>query len=248
MAEPIDYGHHYRIWHEDTDEHYERTSKVLLDELTPFLPATRDGSVLDIGCGMGFAMIAMQRAGFADVRGVDVDESQVAACRKRGLRVDRVNDVESHLSDHAAIFDFVILRDVLEHIPSDRQIPLLRAIYAAMRPGARLFIQVPNASSILAMRWKYLDFTHHTSFTEISIRFALQNAGFRRIEVPAIENPGARPSFRPSAVFDRNYRWLYKRWIVRWLWRKVLEAELNGYDTSLIPLSLNLQAIADKDE
>ena len=49
-----------------------------------------------------------------------------------------------------------------------RQIETLRRIHTALAPGGRLIVQVPNASSIIAPRWQYQDFTHHCSFTELS--------------------------------------------------------------------------------
>jgi hypothetical protein len=48
----------------------------------------------------------------------------------------------------------------------------------ALEPGGCLICQVPNASSGIASRWRYGDWTHHCSFSETSLDFVLYNAGF----------------------------------------------------------------------
>jgi cyclopropane fatty-acyl-phospholipid synthase-like methyltransferase len=247
VPDALDYSHYYREWHDESDAHFERMSASSLELLAPYLPVARGQSVLEIGCGMGFAIGAMGLAGFKSIRGVDIDTSQVAACKRRGLDVEQISDLESFLSTQEGQFDLIVMLDVLEHIAVSSQINVLRAIHAALRPGGRLIMQVPNATSLLAMRWMYQDFTHASTFTERSIRFALNNANFSKVDVPALENRTPRPSFRPWALLARKNRWYLKRWVVRSAWRMVLEAELPGDDLSAIPLSLNLMAIADKD-
>lgn len=247
MADALDYSHYYREWHDESDDHFQRMAAISLELLAPYLPSAHDQSVLEIGCGMGFAIGALGLAGFRSVKGVDIDTSQVDSCKRRGLDVEQIGDLESFLAKHVGAYSLIVMLDVLEHIPVGMQINVLRAIHAALRPSGRLIMQVPNASSPLAMRWMYQDFTHASTFTERSIRFALNNASFSKVNVPATQNRTPRPSLRPWELFAKKNRWYVKHWLVRSAWRMVLETELRGDDISLIPLSLNLMAIADKD-
>jgi SAM-dependent methyltransferase len=247
MADALDYSHYYREWHDESDAHFQSMSAASLELLRPYLPSVDDQPVLEIGCGMGFAIGALKLAGFKSVKGVDIDTSQVNACKRRGLDVEQIGDLELFLANHAGDFGLIVMLDVLEHIPVGSQVNVLRAIHAALRPGGRLIVQVPNANSPVAMRWMYQDFTHASTFTERSIRFALNNASFAKVSVPPLESRTARPSFRPWSLFARKNRWYLKRWLVRSAWKMVLEAEIPGDDIANIPLSLNLMAIADKD-
>ncbi len=43
--------------------------------------------ILDIGCGFGQSIVALQKAGFTNVRGIDVSEKAVAYCRYKNLPV-----------------------------------------------------------------------------------------------------------------------------------------------------------------
>lgn len=247
MSEMLDYSHYYREWHDESDVHLEKMSALMLDHLGPYLPDGRGQQVLEIGCGMGFAMAALARAGYKAIKGVDIDASQIAACKRRGLDVEQIADLEDYLAGHIGRFGLVVMLDVLEHIPVASQVNVMRAVHASMTPGGRLIVQVPNASSIIAARWLYQDFTHASSFTERSIRFVLNNAHFTEVDVPPLENYMARPSLRPAAFFGKQGRWYLKRWLVRSIWKIVLEVECGDGEASRIPLGPNLMAIADKD-
>lgn len=246
MADDLNYGLHYREWHDESDEHMEQMCTILAEQLGPYLPPERNRPVLEIGCGMGFAMMTYQRLGFTTVKGVDIDTSQIEACKRRSLDVEQIDDLEAYLAGHVGEFGLVTMLDVLEHIPVASQINVLRAIQKAMAPGGRIIIQVPNASSIIAARWQYQDFTHVCSFTERSIRFALQSAGFPEVTVPALGNNLPRPSFRPARLLDKRSRPYLKLWLLRSVWRWVLEIESEEQDVSKLPLTVNLFAIADK--
>ena len=145
-----------------------------------------------------------------------------------------------------AAYDVITMLDVLEHVPVERQIPCLRAVLAALRPEGRIILQVPNANAIGASRWRYIDFTHFSSFTEHSVSFVLANAGFSRITVPVPPDP--RPSWRLWRREARNHFFpLLRRWVVRQAWRQVCKAEYGiGADIKKMPLDLNLMAIAFK--
>lgn len=243
MSDDIDYGLYYRTWHDESDEHAEHMIQFAINEVREYLLPDLDAPLLEIGCGMGFAMMALQRRGYTAVTGVDRDRSQVEACLARGLSVERVDNLIAWLEARPGCFAQVLMLDVLEHIPVDQQIPVARAISKTLRPGGRAIFKTPNANSLLASRWRYNDFTHASSFTEHSIRFVLLSAGFKSVAVPPIGQPGGRPTLR-IWQWNHAYRQDMARWFLRLLWRKVLELELHA-DASKIPLGLDLVAIAD---
>lgn len=246
MAIELDYGLHYREVNEDTETYAQGMAADVEHTLGRWMPERRDIDVLDIGCGMGFAMLALKARGYRSVRGIDIDRSQIEACRRRQLDVELITEIGLYLADHPQRFGLVTMLDVLEHIPPAQQIQTLRQILDALAPGGTLIIRVPNANSIIAPRWQYQDFTHHCSFTELSIRFAALNAGFREVEVPCEDNIEPRPSLRPSKLFTRSNRKQFKRWIIRRLWRQVMLVELDERQVSRMPFGVNLLAIARK--
>jgi SAM-dependent methyltransferase len=239
----FDYSIHYKAWHDDSDEHAARMVVFHCNNLRPFLPTPGPDSVLDIGCGMGFALLALRQLGFTDLRGIDLDIEQVESCRRRGLEVEKVEDTASYLDEHPQTFDLVLMLDVLEHIPMAEQILTMRAVFRAMRPGGRVIVQVPNASALLGCRWRYDDFTHHSTFTERSLTFVLRNAGFENINLPG-QGPVRRP---PLRMWKRSARAGFRKWLVRYLWRFVLATELGNLERiEDISLEWNLVGTASK--
>lgn len=241
----FDYSLHYRHFHPETTEYAEQVSALIADQLLPLLPEDRDGAVLDIGCGYGFALGALAKLGFANVEGLEISSQQAERARRGGYRVHVVEDSERWLADHACRYAVILLMDVLEHLPIAKQIPLLTSIHESLRPGGRLVVQVPNANSILASRWRYLDFTHYSSFTEHSLSFALKNAGFKDIQIMAEKGLGRRPSLR---LWRFGAIRSLRKYMVRWLWSQVYKAELPFTPIDEICFELNLNAVAYRSD
>jgi 2-polyprenyl-3-methyl-5-hydroxy-6-metoxy-1,4-benzoquinol methylase len=52
----IDYSRIYRKWHADTPEHIREMEAHYTRLLRSHLPEDRRARILDVGCGMGFAL------------------------------------------------------------------------------------------------------------------------------------------------------------------------------------------------
>jgi hypothetical protein len=70
----------------------------------------------------------------------------------------------------------------LEMNPKEKCIDTLMAIRKMLAPGGSYIVMVPNAQSHTGVYWMYEDFTHYLLFTAGSLTYALQSAGFNRIE------------------------------------------------------------------
>ncbi len=238
----VDYQRHYRHWHNDSPEHVARMVKYLGARFEPHLPADKSAPILDIGCGMGFALETLRECGYTNLEGIDVDAGQIAVARARHLPASLIEDTPTWLRARPGRYQLVLLLDVLEHIRPDLQLDFIAAIHAALKPGGKLLCAVPNASSIIASRQRYIDWTHHTAFTEHSLDFALYHGGFTTITVT--EDELGRPRF-PWIP-----RWRWRAWYAREFFRSLrrlqLMAEIGYEEGRRIPLSHNLLAIAIK--
>lgn len=245
MSEEIDYSIHYRRWHNESEEHFARVARqtqVWLGPAIAHLPA--DARVLDYGCGFGLlTSFLLQR--FPHAKGVDASLQQVEVARSRKLPVDHVSvaDFPGWASQHQNAFDVIFLMDVLEHVPPAEQIAFLRTLVATLRPGGQIFIKVPNASSLLASRWRYIDWTHLASFTEASLEFVCQHAGLGDfVALDDDSSPPARLPWLPRWGLRRHYL----KQLVRWLWRQYLRSEI-GTDERNVRLGLNLMIRATRN-
>jgi 2-polyprenyl-3-methyl-5-hydroxy-6-metoxy-1,4-benzoquinol methylase len=242
-AKCYDYQIYYRTWHDDSPAHFEQMGRDFATLLGPLVNGREKGAVLDIGCGMGFALNGMKQLGFTDLQGLEQDEGQARSARKMGLNVECVGDTIATLKKRPGRYSVVLLLDVLEHVPVGQQIQFLSAIRQSMLEGARLILQVPNANALFATFWRYNDFTHASSFSPLSLRFCVLNAGFKKLTfVP--EDKLNRPSFR---LWQKRARASWAHWFLEKIWRLAFEHQLGAEPgNSQRPFGLNILAYVDK--
>lgn len=140
-----------------------------------------DDPVLDIGCGWGHQIFILHHLGFTNIKGIEiVEESRRIASEEVGTMASiELADAFDYLAERSGEFAVIILNDVLEHIPRERTVELLKLIHQALRPGGVFSVRVPNMASLLAPFSMHLDFTHVVGFTEFSLMQVLDQAGFR---------------------------------------------------------------------
>ena len=233
------YVNHYAKWHDGSDQDYgkyhELYSKLLKKVLNRVDAKAR---VMDIGCGTGLLVSSLRANGYSSVIGVDIDIGQIRLAEMRGLpcvHVDKSYIFEMSYREPSSL-DVVFLMDVLEHMEVEEQIPFLSAVAKIVKPGGILVMSVPNANSSFAMRWRHIDWTHRDSFTEHSIEFAINAAGFSAMTIHPFEF-GRKPRF---PYVHRPANWLFLiRSIFRGFRRLEAIAEL-GKEGFVVPLGLNL--------
>ncbi|MGE4299501.1 MAG: methyltransferase domain-containing protein [Desulfovibrionaceae bacterium] len=182
------------------------------DQLAGHIAATafgRPGRLLDIGCGRGDFLAAFSRLGY-DVCGVDISPSAPAMCK--GYHVETV-DLEAGGGDAACAgggFDFVFSKSVIEHLRTPMN--LVRAAYDALAPGGVCVLMTPS--------WRhnawgpfYVDHTHVSPFTAVSLADAMDMAGFQGVDVrhfrqlPRLwQRPWLEPASRLLALLPLPYR------------------------------------------
>jgi SAM-dependent methyltransferase len=159
----------------------------------------RSAAVADLGCGDGMLLRTFAEMGFTNLYGVEGSQEMYALCRQRFLAVEH-GDLRDYLRCHVGAFEVVALFDVLEHFTREEGAELLDEIYAALRPGGRLLLQLPNGDSPFAHGVFASDVTHETLYTLSSLGHLLAIAG---LELMGVDEHSAEPSdFRSTA------RWL----------------------------------------
>jgi SAM-dependent methyltransferase len=129
------------------------------DWLDQMIPA--GSQILEIGCGRGLLLSALQQRGH---RCVGIERSDLAANRAKeipGLLIHTAPMAECRLPEGS--FDLVILWHVLEHLHDPAQTVAL--IHRLLRPGGQLILEVPNLaalqSRISGRFWFHLDVERH---------------------------------------------------------------------------------------
>jgi ubiquinone/menaquinone biosynthesis C-methylase UbiE len=98
---------------------------------------------LDGGCGAGEYVLALSDRFGLDANGVEFDQAKVRQAQAKAALQNRVQHGDLQALQFAAdTWDYVMLNEVLEHVPDDRR--ALDEVHRILKPGGRLFIFSPN--------------------------------------------------------------------------------------------------------
>ncbi len=107
--------------------------RIIFDLIEP------GSKVLDLGCGNGDLMYILTREKNVRAQGIEVDDTAVYECVKKGLSVFH-SDIESGLSEYPDdTFDYVILNQSMQEV---RKVDFV--IQEALRVGRKVVIGFPN--------------------------------------------------------------------------------------------------------
>lgn len=152
-------------------------------------PPPPPGRLLDVGCGSGAYGASLIRLGWR-VDGIEIDAGAATRASQAGLNVQTGAAETAALP--AAAYDAITLWHTLEHL--SEPLAALRRLRPALRPGGRLWVEVPNADGWAARAtgagWRHLDLPRHRfHFTPTSLRLILDLSGFDLLRLEHIPNP-----------------------------------------------------------
>ncbi len=162
-----------------------------------------DGPVLDVGCGGGSFLHAIEQLGY-DVVGSDVS-ARAARTARRQYGIPTACASLPDLPFRNGSFSTVTMFHVLEHLADP--MAALEAAHRVLAPGGRIVVQVPNAACwqllLLGERWSGLDIPRHLiDFRAEDLEGLLEHCGFdvqRRKFFSLRDNPaGLATSLCPS--------------------------------------------------
>lgn len=146
---PNDIQDHYNVdpetyWKEsyfDIDEYYFKSEIEWLNKL---MPIEKNMKALDIGAGLGKAMIALEKHGFA-VHGIEPSKAfYERAISRMNINSERLQNCQVEDANFENnFFDFITFGAVLEHLYDPNE-SLVRAL-KWLKPNGLIQIEVPNA-------------------------------------------------------------------------------------------------------
>jgi SAM-dependent methyltransferase len=146
--------------------------------------ASPDMSVLEIGCGTGIFLRYLAKRGFNRVTAIDSDPELAETLADLPQVAIHYADALSFVATLApASLDRIALFDVAEHIPVQDLVVLMQGLHAALKPGGRIVMRVPNCSSPWGMKCYFGSFDHVTPFTPERLAELGTATGFRLAKV-----------------------------------------------------------------
>lgn len=122
----------------------------ILNELKK-LGLNSTSAVLEIGCGVGtLTKLVSKIASKGSIVATDISPESIAIAKKDNNPYGNIEYVVSDMTNfsHALKFDFVILADVLEHIPVEQHPNLFKEISNQVHERSLIAINIPHPDSL----------------------------------------------------------------------------------------------------
>lgn len=127
-----------------TEVYHEPDSFLTTEVVDKMLPGflnllPKDASILDLGCGAGYALTKMRELGYENVEGLTFDKDDAVSVEERGFKV---HQVDFNFTGWESKWDAVWMRHVLEHSP----FPFftIYQLNKMIKPGGILYVEMPK--------------------------------------------------------------------------------------------------------
>ena len=142
-------------WYDDFAEHQVRTSVNLrhytIMEFLKDAGLRKNSRVLEIGCGIGtLTGLLLKYVKKGKVVAADISPESVAIAEKRLSDKPNASFMVTDMTDfeYPGYFDFIILPDVLEHIPLEQHQSLFRTLASHMHDSSVILIHIPHPQAL----------------------------------------------------------------------------------------------------
>ena len=161
----------------------DRTSQSLAHEFLPMLPADKNCSILDVGCGCGPLLYALKHHEYTNTSGIDVSPSQVETAHKVGLFNIKQAEAIDFLQNGNQRYDVIFAIDLIEHLNKSEFVELMRTMRDALRPGGEIILRTPNVDAPFGTVYSYGDFSHEMHLNKLSALEIFSALQFREVQV-----------------------------------------------------------------
>jgi trans-aconitate methyltransferase len=150
--------------------------------LVKFGKYINEGPIVDLGCGEGALLLAMKRAGKKQILGVDSNKELLRIARTFEVPLTE-SDIWEFLSTGVLEPAVYFYLDVMEHVPLEHNLALLRSLPV----GSRLILQTPYTESVLGHRFFMNVPSHVAPYSPWVIKKLLARFGYQLVSDGSVD-------------------------------------------------------------
>ena len=152
-------------------------------EYAPYLPASKDAAILDIGYGDGWFMAACRKLGYTNISGAEFNPKSKPYLDQWGVKLYQIeSDIGSLLAQQPQTYDFIHMSHVIEHVPKYSLLWVVDSLYFALRPNGTLFLRTPNMEGPTPTSSYFVTLGHEYGFAGSNLQSLLHICGFDDVQ------------------------------------------------------------------
>ncbi|KPJ69230.1 MAG: hypothetical protein AMJ45_00740 [Syntrophobacter sp. DG_60] len=174
---------HWDFSHSLSQQQFEHLWKIYKKRFSNILPIDKSAKIIDIACGAGYFLYYLQKEGYINACGIDFSQEQLEIAQKMGVKNIQKADIFKYLPNNKETYDMIVANDIIEHLTKDEIMEFLDLIHKALKPSGEVLISTVNAQSLLGASTVFVDFTHETGFTPVSLSQVMRVCKFEDVVV-----------------------------------------------------------------
>lgn len=114
-----------------------------------------NSNVIEVGCGIGTVSgLILKHIPNGKFVGVDISNDSIEMAKRIHAKHNNAEFITNDMSvfSHKTVFDFIVLPDVLEHIPVEQHSNLFKNLSAVSSPNAIVLINIPEPNCLNWLR------------------------------------------------------------------------------------------------
>jgi 2-polyprenyl-3-methyl-5-hydroxy-6-metoxy-1,4-benzoquinol methylase len=168
---------------EDIEKGYGSFYQFYKHNYLKYVPGDKEANILVISCGPGYFVNLLNKEGYRNVLGIDSNADKVRYAEEKGLNCT-VEEAFPFLTKHVDRYDVIFCEQELNHLTKEEILMFLKLCWESLRPDGTLIVHVLNGGNpITGAEALAQNFDHYNTFTEYTLRQALNFAKFEHITV-----------------------------------------------------------------
>lgn len=166
------------------EEIYKRLKRAYGKQLaTGVSPQLKKMPLVDIGCGRGELLKLAREAGLTGI-GIDLNKAMVERCKKLGFEAVQQDALVYLKKQKPGSLSVVSGIHIVEHLPFDELITLLRECFRVIAPGGFVFFETPNPENLtVGATTFWYDSSHIKPVPPEVLAFVLGYVGFNDTKI-----------------------------------------------------------------
>jgi SAM-dependent methyltransferase len=184
------------------EDRFRGDAQIVMQRQKDYLPYVEPAvsvahPLLDLGCGRGEWLLLLKDKEIPSW-GIDSNDVAIAECESLGLQVVKSDLLTTLHATSSQSIGAVTMFQVLEHLPFDLVVEVLRESLRVLIPGGVFIGEIPNCETLrVGASTFWIDPTHQRPLYPAVLEFIASEVGFRTVEgryssplapTPSLEN------------------------------------------------------------